>query len=195
MYRDITLNGTQYRANLGIQIDHRITIKDGEVSVSPDLDGHTPGAEFEATFTGRGNTRVLAVPEEPEECSIGDAIMEPGDDLAMAQADKRAEISAAYNHYDAAASAQTSLGYPLQVGQAHISKLDGAIRYAEMMSAQTIYITDADNVTHEGVTLADARTALLEAMGAAMAAHHHKQELRAAVDAAETVEAVRAVSW
>jgi hypothetical protein len=45
------------------------------------------------------------------------------------------------------------------------------------------------------VTLADARTALLEAMGAAMAAHHHKQELRAAVDAAETVEAVRAIQW
>jgi hypothetical protein len=121
--------------------------------------------------------------------------MEPGDDLAMAQAVKMAEISAAYNHYDATASAQTSLGYPLQLGQTHISKLDGAIRYAEMMDSPTIYITDADNATHEDVTLADAQTALKEVMGAAMAAHHHKQELRAAVNAAETIEEVRAVSW
>ncbi|MDR1471362.1 MAG: DUF4376 domain-containing protein, partial [Synergistaceae bacterium] len=92
MYRDIVIDGTAHRADLGILPDHRITIKDGDVSVSPDLDGRTPGAEFEAAFTGRGKIDVIAAPEE---CVIGDAVLEPGDDLKMARAAKLAEIAAA----------------------------------------------------------------------------------------------------
>jgi hypothetical protein len=192
MYRNIEIGGVNYHADLGILVDHRITIMDEEILVSADIDGRTPGASFEATFTGRGKTSVLVAPEE---YVIGPATMEPGDDLKIAQAAKLAEISAAYAEFDAIGTAETSAGYPVQVGQAHVTKLDGAIRFAEMTDAETIYITDAGNVTHYNVSIADARGILLEQMGAALAAHAKKQTLRAQVEAAETVEEIDAIAW
>ncbi|MDR3164991.1 MAG: hypothetical protein LBU13_05385, partial [Synergistaceae bacterium] len=105
MYRDITIGDTNYRANLGILNDHRITIKDGVVSVSADLESRTPEAEFEATFTGRGNISIITAPknaddidaseERAEEYVIGDAVFEPGDDVKIAKAAKLFEIAAA----------------------------------------------------------------------------------------------------
>jgi hypothetical protein len=115
--------------------------------------------------------------------------------LEEAKTAKLAEISAAYNTFDATGTAGTSAGYPIQVGQAHVSKLDGAIRFAEMAGASEIYITDADNVTHYSVSIADAKGILMEQMGAALAAHLKKQTLRAEVEAAGTVEDVGAVVW
>jgi hypothetical protein len=119
----------------------------------------------------------------------------PPPTLEEARAAKLAEITAAYNEFDAAGTVETTAGYPIQIGQSHVSKLDGAIRFAEMMNAQSIYITDADNVSHYSVSLADARGILMEQMGAAMAAHQKKQTLRAQTEAAETVEQVIAISW
>jgi hypothetical protein len=119
----------------------------------------------------------------------------PPPTLEEAKAAKLAEISAAYNTFDAAGTVRTSAGYPIQIGQAHVSKLDGAIRFAEMAGASEIYITDADNVTHYDVSLADAKGILMEQMGAALAAHLKKQTLRAEVDAAVTVEDVEAIAW
>jgi hypothetical protein len=119
----------------------------------------------------------------------------PPPTLEEAKEKKLAEISAAYNEFDANGSVMTTAGYPIQVGQAHVAKLDGAIRFAEMTDAASIYITDADNVTHYGVSLADAKGILLEQMGAALAAHAKKQTLRAQVEAAETVEDVEGISW
>jgi hypothetical protein len=109
--------------------------------------------------------------------------------------DKWIEISEAYKNYDATASADTALGYPLQLGQAHISKFDGAIRFAELTGLGTIYITDSNDVTHYDVPLADAKQALVEVMAAALAAHQRKQELRALITEAATADDVRAISW
>jgi hypothetical protein len=109
--------------------------------------------------------------------------------------DKWIEISEACKNYDATASADTALGYPIQLGQAHISKFDGAIRFAELTGLETIYITDSNDVTHYDVPLADAKQALVEVMAAALAAHQRKQELRALITAAETADDVRAISW
>jgi hypothetical protein len=109
--------------------------------------------------------------------------------------DKLEEISAAYLGFDTNGTTVTGAGYPIQVGQAHVTKLDGAIRFAEMIRAEVIYITDANDATHHDVTLDQAKQVLTEQMGAALAAHAKKQELRARVAAAETIEEVRAISW
>jgi hypothetical protein len=50
-------------------------------------------------------------------------------------------------------------------------------------------------VTHYNIALADAKTVLQEQMGAALAAHLKKQQLRARVEMAETVEDVEAITW
>jgi hypothetical protein len=118
-----------------------------------------------------------------------------GAPLHRVKRDKLAEISAAYNEFDAKGTVTTSAGYPIQAGQAHVSKLDGAIRFAEMTGVQTIYITDANDVTHNNVSIADAKNILMEQMGAAMGAHAKKQALRAQVEAAESVGAVQTVTW
>jgi hypothetical protein len=115
--------------------------------------------------------------------------------LEDVKTDKWNEIGAAYAKHDAEANIVTSLGFPLQIGQAHVSKLDGAIRFAELSGMESIYITDSDDVTHTNIPISDAKQALLEAMGAALVAHQHKQELRAAIMAAETIEEIQAVSW
>jgi hypothetical protein len=125
----------------------------------------------------------------------GASVTPPPPTLEEAKEKKLAEISAAYNEFDANGTVETSAGYPIQVGQAHVTKLDGAIRFAEMTDAETIYITDADNVTHYNVSLPDAKKILMEQMGAALAAHAKKQTLRAQVEAAGTVEQVEAISW
>lgn len=109
--------------------------------------------------------------------------------------DKWEEIGEAYDAYDRRAAVTTGLGFPLQIGQAHVTKLDGAIRLAQAVGRGEIYITDAADVTHEGVAVADAMAALVEVMGAAMAAHHRKQELRARIRGAADAEELRGIGW
>jgi hypothetical protein len=115
--------------------------------------------------------------------------------LEDVKTDKLIQISADYKKYDEKAYIVTSLGYPIQLGQAHILKLDGAIRFAELNGYESIYITDAKDVTHEDVTLDQAKQALNDIMGAALHAHSHKQELRAMINAAETPEEVYGIKW
>jgi hypothetical protein len=115
--------------------------------------------------------------------------------LAEIKAAKWDEIGAAYKNFDRTATVETTLEFPIQIGQEHLVKLDGAIRFAEMVKAETIYITDANDITHYDVDLDDANQVLIEGMTAAEAAHQKKQTLRAAVTAAETAEEVEAISW
>ena len=106
---------------------------------------------------------------------------------------KLAEISEVYDQYDATGVTMVSLGFLIQIGQDHCVKLDGAIRFAELVGQTEIYITDANNVTHYGLTLEQAKQVLTEQMMASLAAHAKKQQLRAAVEAAETDEELNAV--
>jgi hypothetical protein len=115
--------------------------------------------------------------------------------LADLKTDKWDEIGEAYRRHDETASADTTLGYPIQLGQSHISKLDGAIRFAELSGLDTLYITDSNDVTHYDVSLSDAKQALLEVMAGALTAHQRKQTLRAQITAAATVEEVEGVNW
>ncbi len=73
--------------------------------------------------------------------------------------------------------------------------VDGAIELAQANEQTSLYLTDANDVTHEGVSIADAQTTLMEMMAAFAQAHAKKQTLRAQIDAAQTVEDVEAVTW
>lgn len=108
---------------------------------------------------------------------------------------KLAEIKSAYDEFDRTGSVVVSLGYPIQCGQAHVQKFDGAVRYAEQTGAATVYITDANDDTHYDVPIADAKTALMEVVGASLKAHALKQELRARVEAATKKEEIEAIAW
>jgi hypothetical protein len=154
----------------------------------------------ENNYVPHGEENSFVLPDDTEvqigwRVRGGEPVSPETEILEDIKADKWEEIGAAYDHYDAAASTDTSLGYPIQVGQPHISKFDGAIRFAEMSGMATIYITDSNDVTHYDVPIADAKQALLEVMAGALGAHQHKQALRAQILAAETVEGVRAIAW
>lgn len=115
--------------------------------------------------------------------------------LEHVQDDKWDEIGSSYDEFVATGTTMTSAGYPLQIGDSHVAKFDGAIRFAEGVGSPTIYITDANDVTHYDVPVKEAEGLLHEVMGAAMAAHQKKQTLRAQIKAATTIEEVEAIHW
>jgi hypothetical protein len=188
MYRNIEINGVNYRADLDIVVDHRITIKDGEVSVSADLDGRTPGADFEATFTGRGDTQVLVAPEE---YVIGDAVMEPGDDLKIAKATKLAEI--ANERWKTETGGATVSSMTIMTDRESIGMLNGAVTAAMQDSGYTCnWKTSQGFVTLNAEQIITVATAIREHV---QNCFDGEAELTAMVEAAETVEAINAVVW
>ena len=108
--------------------------------------------------------------------------------------DKRVEISAAFDTH-IAGSVMVTLGYPMQFDTRDMLMVRGAIELAQATEQTTLYLTDALDVTHEGVSIAEAQATLMEMMAAFAQAHAKKQELRALIDAAQTVEDVEAVEW
>ena len=110
------------------------------------------------------------------------------------KAEKRAEISAAFDAH-VSGSVTVSLGFPMQFNTRDTLMVRGAIELAQAAEQATLYLTDANDITHESVSIADAQTALMEMMAAFAQAHAKKQELRALIDAAATVEDVEAVVW
>jgi hypothetical protein len=188
MYRNITIGDTVYRAELQTLINHRITIKDEEVSVFSDLDGRTPGALFEAAFTGRGDTQVLVAPEE---YVIGDAIMEPGDDLKMAQAKKLPEIAAA--RYEVEVGGITVNDMAIETDRESRSLLIGAAFVASLDTGYTCQWKTANGF----VTLtAEQIIVLAQAVRAHVQACFDQEALlTAAIEAATTIEVVEAIVW
>jgi len=114
--------------------------------------------------------------------------------LEDVKAAKKAEIAAAFDAY-IAGSVMVSLGYPMQFNTRDTLMVRGAIELAQATEQATLYLTDANDVTHEGVSIAEAQATLMEMMAAFAQAHAKKQELRAQIDAAQTVEDVEAVVW
>jgi hypothetical protein len=188
MYRDITIGNTNYRADLGILLDHRITIQGGQVSVSPDLDGTTPDAEFEATFTGRGYINIITAPED---CVIGDAMMELGDTLKLAQAAKLAEIAAA--RWKAETDGITVNDMTIDTSRESQALVTGAALAATLDPDYTCQWKTASGF----VTLnAAAVVAVAQAVRAhVQACFDREAALAAVVEAAETVEEVQAIEY
>jgi hypothetical protein len=116
------------------------------------------------------------------------------EELVRAKESKKQKISFAHTRC-IKGSTPVFLGFNMQFDIRDITMVRYAIEMAEQAEQTIIYLTDAENVNHYDVPLADARTVLME-MGMAYAeAHAKKQALRAQVEAAGTVEEVEAVKW
>jgi hypothetical protein len=110
------------------------------------------------------------------------------------RARKYREISQAHKEH-VAGSVMTSLGFPMQFDMKDSLMVEGAIKLAQASGATTIYLTDAEDVTHYDIPLADAQTVLLEMSTAFAQAHAKKQTLRAEITQATTEADLDAVKW
>lgn len=88
----------------------------------------------------------------------------------------------------------TSGGYKMQFDTTDAIKMQGAIQLLEATGATEGYLTQADDTTVYNVPLDTMRAVLIEMMTAFAACHARKQELRAAIKVAETVEDLDALS-
>lgn len=82
----------------------------------------------------------------------------------------------------------TTGGYKMQFDTSDSLKMQGAISLMEATGATEGYLTQADDTTVYNVPLDTMKTVLIEMMTAFAACHARKQELRAAINAAQTVE-------
>jgi hypothetical protein len=73
--------------------------------------------------------------------------------------------------------------------------VEGAIKLAQATGATTIYLTDANDVSHHDIPLADAQTVLLEMSTAFAQAHAKKQNLRSLTAQAETQSDLDDINW
>lgn len=71
----------------------------------------------------------------------------------------------------------------------------GAIELAQASGATTIYLTDAEDVTHYDVPLTDAQAIFLEMTTAFAETHAKKQLLRQLIESAATQEQLDAINW
>ena len=94
-----------------------------------------------------------------------------------------------------AGSVMTSLGFPMQCDMKDSIMVEGAIKIAQASGAETIYLTDANDVSHYDIPLADAQTVLLEMSTAFAQAHAKKQKLRDDISEAQTQSDLDSISW
>ena len=92
-----------------------------------------------------------------------------------------------------AGSFTTTQGYKMQFDTSDAIKMEGAIKLLEATGATEGYLTQADDTTVYHVPLDVMNAVLIEMMSAFAACHARKQELRAAIKAAETVEELNAI--
>lgn len=116
------------------------------------------------------------------------------DKFEQARERKYSEISQAYKEH-VAGSVMTSLGFPMQFDMKDSLMVEGAIKLAQASGAETIYLTDAADVTHYDIPLSDAQTVLLEMSTAFAQAHAKKQTLRERIAEAQTQSDLDKISW
>ena len=87
----------------------------------------------------------------------------------------------------------TTDGYKMQFDTSDAIKMEGAIKLLEATGATEGYLTQADDTTVYNVPLDVMKTVLIEMMTAFAACHARKQELRAAIKTAETIEELDAI--
>ena len=121
-------------------------------------------------------------------------VVTPADKFEQARERKYNEISQAHKEH-VAGSVMTSLGFPMQFGIQDILMVEGAIKLAQANQAEAIYLTDAEDVTHYDIPLADAQTVLLEMSTAFAMAHAKKQVLRERTAEAQTQSDLDKIYW
>ena len=105
---------------------------------------------------------------------------------------KLAELSSSFNDRVSGAFT-TSQGYSMQFDTSDAIKMQGAIQLLEATGAAEGYLTQANDETIYNVPLDTMKAVLIEMMTAFAACHARKQELRAAINAAETKEDLDAI--
>lgn len=83
---------------------------------------------------------------------------------------------------------RTKDGYLMQFDTSDSLKMQGAIELMEATGATEGYLTQADDTTIYHVSLETMKAVLVEMLAAYAACHARKQELRALINSAETVE-------
>ena len=121
-------------------------------------------------------------------------VVTPADKFEQARERKYSEIAQAHKEH-VAGSVMTSLGFPMQFDMKDSIMVEGAIKLAQASGATTIYLTDAEDVTHYDIPLADAQTVLLEMSTAFAQAHAKKQLLRDDISEAQTQSDLDRISW
>ena len=121
-------------------------------------------------------------------------VVTPADKFEQARERKYDEISRSHKEH-VAGSVMTSLGFPMQFDMKDSLMVEGAIKLAQASGATTIYLTDAEDVTHYDIPLADAQTVLLEMSTAFAQAHAKKQLLRDDISEAQTQSDLDSISW
>ena len=92
-----------------------------------------------------------------------------------------------------AGSFESSLGWPMQFNRSDTLAVEGAIQLLRATGQTEGYLTDAEDVTHYDVPLSTMETVKVEMLAAYAACHARKQELRAAINAAQTEEELDAI--
>ena len=121
-------------------------------------------------------------------------VVTPADKFEQARERKYDEISRSHKEH-VAGSVITSLGFPMQFDIKDSLMVEGAIKIAQASGATTIYLTDAEDVTHYDIPLADAQTVLLEMSTAFAMAHAKKQVLRYDISKAQTQSDLDDINW
>ena len=112
--------------------------------------------------------------------------------LGDAKQRKLSELGAAFDER-VAGSFETSQGYLMQFDTSDAIKMEGAIKLLETTGATEGYVTQSDDTTVYNVPLDTMKVVLIEMMTAFAACHARKQELRVAINAAQTKEALESI--
>lgn len=108
------------------------------------------------------------------------------------KADKLSELEHAFStHVSGAFSC--SQGWPMQFDRADTLAVEGAIQLLKATGHATGYLTDAEDVTHYDVPMSTMEAVKVEMLAAYAQCHARKQELRAAINAAQTEEELNAI--
>lgn len=117
---------------------------------------------------------------------------EPEKTLAEQITDKLNDLENAFNAR-VSGSFISSLGYPMQFDRSDTLAVEGAVQLLRATGAEAGYLTDAEDVTHYDVPLATMEAVKVEMLAAYAACHARKQELRAAINAAQNEEELNAI--
>lgn len=117
------------------------------------------------------------------------------DDPQVFQMQKTIRLTILEKMFDERVSGEfiCSLGWPMQFDRSDTLAVEGAIQLMRANGQCAGYLTDANDTTHYDLPLATIETVKLEMLAAYAACHARKQELRAAINAAQTVEALNAI--
>ena len=199
MKRKITLSGAEYTADFGGLETARVTIHGGTVTVSPNLDLRTPGADFEAVIDRTRSIEIFTAPmkamedgTEVPDYEIG--TLELGTEetpLSIAKAKKLRELAVA--RYAVEISGVTVNGAHVRTDRESQAMITGAALQAVDDPAYTCRWK-----TENGFIQLDAKH--IKTVAKAVRAHvqgcfDREAELAAQVEVAETIEAVKTILW